>query len=113
MLAARVSASIDNARLHRRVLTQNRTSRILAQLSNEFSSILQLSELLTKIAKAIRTLINYDAFSILLVDTENRCLRHRFSERYDERVDLDNIPMGKESPAPPLSSARSFVSMTF
>ncbi len=95
LLAARVSASIDNARLHRRVLTQNRTSRILAQLSNEFSSILQLNELLTKIAKAIRTLINYDAFSILLVDTENRCLRHRFSERYDQRVDLDNIPIGK------------------
>lgn len=95
LLASRVSASIDNARLHRRVLTQNRTSRILAQLSNEFSSILQLNELLTKIAKAIRTLINYDAFSILLVDTENRCLRHRFSERYDERVDLDNIPLGK------------------
>ena len=42
LLAARVSASIDNARLHRRVLTQNRTSRILAQLSNEFSSILQI-----------------------------------------------------------------------
>jgi sigma-B regulation protein RsbU (phosphoserine phosphatase) len=95
LLAARVSASIDNARLHRRVLTQNRTSRILAQLSTEFSSILQLNELLTKIAKAIRTLINYDAFSILLVDTENRCLRHRFSERYDQRVDLDNIPLGK------------------
>lgn len=95
LLAARVSASIDNARLHRRVLTQNRTTRILAQLSTEFSSILQLNELLTKIAKAIRTLINYDAFSILLVDVENRCLRHRFSERYDERVDLDNIPLGK------------------
>jgi phosphoserine phosphatase RsbU/P len=95
LIAARVSSSIDNARLHRRVLTQNRTSRILAQLSNEFSSILQLNELLTKIAKAIRTLINYDAFSILLVDVENRCLRHRFSERYDQRVDLDNIPLGK------------------
>ena len=95
LLAARVSASIDNARLHRRVLTQNRTSRILAQLSTEFSSILQLNELLTKIAKAIRTLITYDAFSILLVDAENRCLRHRFSERYDQRVDLDNIPLGK------------------
>jgi sigma-B regulation protein RsbU (phosphoserine phosphatase) len=95
LIATRVSSSIDNARLHRRVLTQNRTSRILAQLSNEFSTILQLNELLTKIAKAIRTLIHYDAFSIMLVDTENRCLRHRFSERYDKRVDLDNIPLGK------------------
>ena len=112
LIAARVSASIDNARLHRRVLTQNRTSRILAQLSNEFSSILQLNELLTKIAKAIRTLINYDAFSIMLVDTENRCLRHRFSERYDQRVDLDNIPLGKGITARPPSSERSYESTT-
>ncbi len=95
LLAARVSASIDNARLHRRVLTQNRTWRILTQLSAEFSSILHLDELLAKIAKAMRTLINYDAFSVLLVDAESRSLRHRFSERYDERVDLDNIPLGK------------------
>ncbi|HYI94923.1 MAG TPA: GAF domain-containing SpoIIE family protein phosphatase [Bryobacteraceae bacterium] len=95
LLAARVSSSIDNARLHRRIVTQNRTSRILTQLSAEFSSILQLNELLTKIAKAMRTLVNYDAFSVLLVDAEARCLRHRFSERYDERIDLDNIPLGK------------------
>jgi sigma-B regulation protein RsbU (phosphoserine phosphatase) len=95
LLAARVVASIDNARLYQRVQRQNRTSKILAHLSQEFSSILQLDELLSKIAKAIRALINYDAFSILLVDTEQRVLRHRFSERYDQRVLLDNIPLGK------------------
>jgi sigma-B regulation protein RsbU (phosphoserine phosphatase) len=95
LLAARVVASIDNARLYQRVQRQNRTSKILAHLSQEFSSILQLDELLGKIAKAIRALINYDAFSILLVDAEQRVLRHRFSERYDQRVLLDNIPIGK------------------
>ena len=95
LIASRVVSSIDNARLYRRVVTQNRTSRMLAHLSHEFSSILQLNELLAKIAKAIRTLIHYDAFSILLVDREQGYLRHRFSERYDERVLLDNIPLGK------------------
>ena len=95
LLATRVVSSIDNARLHKRVVQQNRTSRILAKLSQEFSSILQLDQLLSRIAKAMRTLIDYDAFSILLVDNQNRCLRHRFSERYDERVALDNIPLGK------------------
>lgn len=83
LLAGRVVVSIDNARLYRRVVQQNRITRTLAQLSQGFSSILQLDELLAKIAKAMRTLINYDAFSILLVDVENQCLRHRFSERYD------------------------------
>ncbi|MGH9630025.1 MAG: PP2C family protein-serine/threonine phosphatase, partial [Bryobacteraceae bacterium] len=47
------------------------------------------------IAKGVKSLINYDAFSILLVEAEQRLLRHRFSERYDQRVALDNIPLGK------------------
>jgi len=95
LLASRVVTSIDNARLYQRVQRQNRTSKILLHLSQEFSSILQLDELLGKIAKAIRALINYDAFSVLLVDSERKVLRHRFSERYDQRVVLDNIPLGK------------------
>jgi phosphoserine phosphatase RsbU/P len=95
LMAARVVSSIDNARLHRRVVQQNRISKTLTQLSHEFSSILQLDELLAKIAKAVKTLINYDAFSILMVDHEQKCLRHHFSERYDERINLDNIALGK------------------
>lgn len=95
LIGARVVSSIDNARLHKRVVQQNRTSRTLARLSQEFSSILDLNDLLARIAKGVRTLIHFDAFSILLVDAEQKCLRHRFSERYDERVLLDNIPIGK------------------
>ena len=51
--------------------------------------------MLSKIASSVRGLINYDAFSILLVDAEQKVLRHRFSMRYDERVNIDNIPLGK------------------
>ncbi|HWZ32845.1 MAG TPA: GAF domain-containing protein [Bryobacteraceae bacterium] len=95
LIATRVAVSIENARLYRRVDRQNRTLRTLAHLSQEFSSILDLDELLGKIAATIRALINYDAFSIFLLDGEKRVLRHRFSVRYDQRVDLDNIPLGK------------------
>ncbi len=95
LIASRVVSAVDNARLYRRVVTQNRTSRTLAHLSQEFSSILHLNELLDKIAKAIQTLIHYDAFSVLLVDPERQCLRHRYSQRLDRRVILDNIPIGK------------------
>src|SRR5579884_4443829 len=95
LIATRVAVSIDNARLYRRVERQNRTLRTLASVSQEFSSILALDELLDKIAKIIRSLISYDAFSILLVDAEQKVLRHRFSARYDQRVNLDNIPLGK------------------
>lgn len=95
LIAARVAASIENARLYRRVDRQNRTLQTLAQLSQRFSLILDLDELFGKIAESIRTLANYDAFSIYLVDAERKVLRNRFSVRYDQRVKLDNIPLGK------------------
>ncbi|HUB82754.1 MAG TPA: GAF domain-containing protein [Bryobacteraceae bacterium] len=95
LIAARVSIAIDNARLYRRVDRQNRTLRMLASVSREFSSILDLNELLGKIASTVRELIDYDAFSILSVDREAKVLRHLFSIRYDERVSTDNVPLGK------------------
>jgi phosphoserine phosphatase RsbU/P len=93
LIASRVGVSIDNARLYRRVERQNRTLRVLAHLSQEFSSILDLDELLTKIASTVRALITFDAFSIFLVDREHNLLRHRFSQRYDERVSVQNIEL--------------------
>lgn len=95
LIASRVAAAIENARLYRRVERNNRTLRALAHLSQEFSSILNLDELLNHIAQSVKTLINYDAFSILEVDARNKVLRHRFSLRYDERVRLDTVPLGK------------------
>jgi sigma-B regulation protein RsbU (phosphoserine phosphatase) len=95
IIAARVAVTIDNARLFRRVERQNRTLRLLSHLSQEFSSILDLNVLLKRIAGSVKKLINYDAFSILLLDREQNHLRHSFSVRHDRRVDLDNIPIGK------------------
>jgi sigma-B regulation protein RsbU (phosphoserine phosphatase) len=90
-----MGAAIDNAQLYRRAERQYRTIRTLTKISHEFSSILDLDELLGKIASSVRVLIDYSAFSILLVDEERKLLRHRFSLRYDQRVSIDNIPMGK------------------
>src|SRR5499427_10581644 len=95
LIAARVSIAIDNARLYRRVERHNRTLTTLTHISREFSSILDLSELLSKIASTMRDLINYDAFSILSVDHQAKALRHLSSIRYDQRVNIDNIPLGK------------------
>lgn len=94
LIASRVAASIDNARLHRRVVRQNHALRTLATLAPSFSSTLDLDELLKRIATTVRKIINYDAFSLLLLDAEQGLLRSRFSLRYDERVELDNIRLG-------------------
>ncbi len=95
LIASRVASTIDNARLFWRLERQNRTLRTLGRISQEFAAILELEELLTKIASSVRELINYDAFSILLIDEGRTLLRHKFSIRYDERVKIDNVPIGK------------------
>ena len=95
LIAARVAIAIDNARLYLRVERQNRTLKTLTNIAREFSSILDLNELLGKIASTVRELIDYDAFSILLMDRDAKALHHLFSIRYDQRVNIDNIPLGK------------------
>ena len=95
LIASRVASSIENASLYRQLDRQNRTLQTLTQLSQEFSSILDLTELLSKIAMSIRTLMHFDAFSIYLVDNERQVLRSRFNVRYDQRVHVDNIPLNR------------------
>lgn len=95
LIASRVAASIDNARLHRRVVRQNHSLRTLAALAHSFSSTLDLDELLNRIATTVRRIINYDAFHVLLLDRAGGVLRSRFSLRFGERVELDDIPLGR------------------
>jgi sigma-B regulation protein RsbU (phosphoserine phosphatase) len=95
LIAGRAAATIDNALLYRRAERQYRTIRALSRISHEFSSILDLDELLGKIASSVRTLIDYSAFSILMVNPSRTELRHRFSLRYDQRVSIESIPIGK------------------
>ncbi len=95
LIASRVGVAIDNARLYRRVERQNRILRVLAHLSHEFSSILEIDELLTKIALSVRALINFDAFSIFLIEEDRKLLTCRFSQRYDKTTTTENIEWGK------------------
>lgn len=95
VIASRVAFAIDNARLHRRVARNNSALRTLAEVSREFSSILSLDELLRRIASSVRNLINYDAFSILLVEEKAGVLKHLITQRYDQRVKPESIPLGK------------------
>jgi sigma-B regulation protein RsbU (phosphoserine phosphatase) len=95
LISGRIAAAIDNAQLYTRGARQFRLISTLSRISHEFSSILDLDELLSKVASSVRGLINYDAFSVLLVDEHQQLLKHRFSIRYDERINLDNIPLGK------------------
>src|ERR1017187_7695388 len=104
LIAARVGTAIDNARLYRKVERQNRTLKTLSNISREFSSILDLNELLGKIASTTRDLMDEDAFSILSVDPQGKALKHLFSIRAGQRVNIDNVPLGKGLTGAPAES---------
>jgi sigma-B regulation protein RsbU (phosphoserine phosphatase) len=95
LVASRVANAIQNARLFRRVERQNKTLKTLAQLSQKLSSILDLDQLLKRIATSVHGLIHYDAFSILLLDEQSKLLRSRFSLRYDEHFEMESVPLDK------------------
>jgi sigma-B regulation protein RsbU (phosphoserine phosphatase) len=93
LIAARVAAAIDAARMHQQTVVWNRTLRMLLQVSHEFSTVLDLKRLLEQVAVLVRRLIRYDALSVFLLDPGAGLLRPYVSVRHDERIGLGEIPV--------------------
>ncbi len=95
LIASRVAAAVENARLYRRIERQSRTQRTLAAMAQEFSSILDLDQLLERISINIRRLINYDAFMVMVVDEAAGLLRNLHSRRFDQTEAQKSLPLGQ------------------
>jgi phosphoserine phosphatase RsbU/P len=96
LIASRMAVGIENARLHTRTTRQARTLLLLNEIAQELTSILNLDELLKRIAELLSRLIDYQMFSILLLDASGEKLQHRFSQRFQERLHLKHdIPLGR------------------
>jgi sigma-B regulation protein RsbU (phosphoserine phosphatase) len=96
LFASRIAVGIENARLYTRVSRQARQLMLLTEISRELTSILNVDELLKRIADLLTRIIDYQMFSILLLDSTGSVLTHRFSLRFKESVQLKHdIPLGK------------------
>ena len=95
LVASRMAAGIENAQLYTRTTKQARILGLLNEISRELTSILNLDELLGRIAELVRRLIDYQMFSILLLDPSGEKLQHRFSLRFNENIHIKReIPLG-------------------
>src|SRR5690348_1705959 len=95
LIASRVAVGIENARLYTRTTRQARTLLLLNEIARELTSILNLDELLKRIAELLSRLIDYQMFSILLLDSSGEKLQHRFSLRFQENIQLKHdVPLG-------------------
>jgi len=96
LIASRMAVGIENAQLYTRTTRQARTLLLLNEIARELSSILNLDQLLKRIAELLNRIIDYQMFSILLVDESGQKLTHRFSLRFQENIHLKHdIPIGR------------------
>ena len=96
LVASRIAAGVENARLYTRVSRQAQTLALLNEISRDLTSILNVDELLQSIAETLTRLIDYQMFSILLLDDSGKTLVHRFSMRFKENIHLKHdIPLGR------------------
>jgi sigma-B regulation protein RsbU (phosphoserine phosphatase) len=96
LIASRVAIGVENARLYTRVARQAKQLILLNEISRELTSILNQDQLFKRIGELLLKLINYQMFSILLLNSTRTKLQHRFSLRFNENVQLKHeIPLGR------------------
>ena len=82
MTASRIAGAIENARLYSRVSRQAQMLEVLNEIAVELASILDLNPLLERIGQLLRRLIDYQMFSILLLDEKGETLITRYAWRF-------------------------------
>src|SRR5438270_7173028 len=96
LIASRIAVSIENARLYTRIVKQANTLALLNEISRDLTSILNLDQLLKRIGDLLSKVIDYQMFSILLLDESKQKLVHRFSVRFKENIQIKHdIPVGR------------------
>src|SRR5579872_6920191 len=95
LIASRMAVGIENARLYTRMTRQTKTLLLLNEIARELTSILNLDELLKRVGESLSKLIDFQMFSILLVDAAGEKLQHRFSLRFQENIQIKHdVPVG-------------------
>ena len=83
------------ARSYEGLLEQAQTLALLDDVSRELTAILDLEELLRRIAERVKRLVDYQLFCVMLWNEKTQLLEHSFSLRYDERiVEKGGFPLG-------------------
>ncbi len=96
LTASRVAIAVENARLYTRVSRQAQTLAVLTEISRDLTSILDLDPLLERIGQLLRRLIDYQMFSILLLDERGQVLETQFAVRFGERYDpKERVPLDR------------------
>jgi sigma-B regulation protein RsbU (phosphoserine phosphatase) len=82
LTASRIGQAIQNARLYSRVTRQAQALEVLNEIAVELTSILDLDQLFERIGQLLRRLIDYQMFTIMLVNATGDRLVTRYTWRF-------------------------------
>ena len=91
---AHVAVAIENARLFEHEREYTSTLEALSEIGREFGAILNLDELLTRIANLTRRVIDYRTFGILLVNDDTNELEMKVAVRYGDKISVPRVKLG-------------------
>jgi sigma-B regulation protein RsbU (phosphoserine phosphatase) len=79
LTASRIAQAIENARLYTRISRQAQSLEVLNEIAVELGSILDQDLLLERVGQLLRRLIDYQMFSVLLLDEKGETLITRYA----------------------------------
>ncbi len=92
---APVAQALLNARLFEQERDYTETLETLTEIAREVAAILDLDELLSRIAILVKRLIDYRTFGILLVNEDKQQLEPKVALQYGEKTSMLNIKIGE------------------
>ena len=93
--ATHVSTALVNARLFEQQRLDAEAFELLAEIGREVAAVLDLDQLLAKIAQLAKRVIDYRTFGILLLNDSTHELEMKVAVQYGERVSLPKVPLGE------------------
>ena len=91
---AQVAVALVNARLYERSRRDAEAFETLAEIGREVASVLDLEELITRIAQLTRRVIDYRTFGIFLLNDLGE-LEIKVAVKFGEKVDVPRIRLGE------------------
>jgi sigma-B regulation protein RsbU (phosphoserine phosphatase) len=95
VLAGHLATAIENATLYRETRWYAGLLATLYEIGKETASILDLDELLSRVAEIVKRVIDYEMFGILLLDEERKELVLRKSVRFSQFPEKRRIKVGE------------------
>jgi len=92
--AVHIAQAIANARLFEQEREHTATLETLTEIAREVAAILDLDELLSRIAILTRRVVDYRTFGIFLVNDATNQLEPKVALQYGERMKLLTIDVG-------------------